>query len=395
MTSRQHKSNNEKTSVYCWIRGYQFVLFFAVLDFLRFFVFHTYANGPTVAQIYLNKTCTSDADEMYRPQNDVYTGADDTSFPIATTTTAPEATTRSIVAYSPAKGDRFGSSILEMLGADAFSLQKKFTYRGACRTPKLENIHYRRFGKQVTLDRDIEKDSVLARLGIMHWEHYGLPCPTEDGNVVLLDPDDFRNNPFDVFTAEYLETLREKLVLVDSDHNLTQQREGTILHVAVHLRRGDVDVCSTGGLIYRYRYLPNAYYLTLLDDITNELERSGQKPYEITIYTEPEETGATESIEPFIERGYTIQTGGDEVEVWREMAQADVFVMSQSWFSGLPAILNKNGQVYFPPRPLQASQRHAMAPLPGWIQPTAKLVKLYHTELRRLQEQCPIAESRL
>lgn len=288
-----------------------------------------------------------------------------------------------IIAYSYSKGDRFGSSVLDMLGADALCFAMNYTYVGACRTPDLLEFHYEKQGKEITIERDVEKDVVLAKLGLSQWEHYGVSCPNPNTteNVVLLDEGTYRSNPFRLFTEEYLHHLRNKLVFT------TAENSSNIFRIAVHLRRGDVNICSPGGWPFRYRYIPNAYYLTLLDQIIEGLGNS-TVPYQVTIFTEPEEPDATEPFQPFLDRGYTIQTGGDEVEVWQAMIHADVFVMSQSFFSGLPAILNAHGRVYFPPKPLTRPKVHAMSPLPGWIEPTPELTKLTHDEIKRLEKEC-------
>lgn len=301
-----------------------------------------------------------------------------------------------VEAYSFAKGDRFGSSILDMLGADAYAFSKHWTYVGACRTPQLRATHYRRFGQNVTEQRDLEKDKLLERLGITHWLHYGVDCPPPDDengghSIVLLENELFRSNPFQLFSEEYLQRLRRKLHRNNNNNNNSDgtKRSPTtsLFTVAVHLRRGDITVCHGHSRVV-YRYLPNVYYLRILDGIEQKELQSGNRSIKVNIYTEPERPDALESLQEFRDRGYNIIFGGDELEVWNDMINADAFVMSDSYFSGFPAILKTHGEIYFPPRGEVVD--HEMTPLRGWHVPTKELTALSNARREQMRlDNCP------
>jgi hypothetical protein len=71
-------------------------------------------------------------------------------------------------------------------------------------------------------------------------------------------------------------------------------------HVVIHMRRGDVTPC------YMYRYLPNWYYLQLLDQYAPNASLVDQH-VRVTIFTErPNDLNLTEGLQPFLDRGMTL-----------------------------------------------------------------------------------------
>ena len=68
----------------------------------------------------------------------------------------------------------------------------------------------------------------------------------------------------------------------------------------------------------------------------------------VTIYTEQP---APETLDDFTARNYEVNTGGNQVEVWRDFVDANLLVTSRSCFSsGSPALFAKEGGVViFPP----------------------------------------------
>ena len=66
---------------------------------------------------------------------------------------------------------------------------------------------------------------------------------------------------------------------------------------------------------------------------------------EISIFSE---SNSSESFEQFLEIGCTLKLDLDLVETWKELINSDVFFMSKSSFSYVPAMYNKNLIVYYP-----------------------------------------------
>lgn len=295
----------------------------------------------------------------------------------------PERTTE-ILAYSRARNDRFGSSLVQMLLGDAYAFAHNWTYVGACRTND---------PGEVARSKDPKKDELLARMGLTHWEPHGIPCPPQNsstGGFEMITPIHHHQNDIARWiTEDYLQLLHRKM-------NLTEQQQTRHVFsnefvVAVHIRRGDIDPCfGRAAGKQKLRYLPNYYYLATIDRIVRQSLAEGEtRPMRVEIFVEEawNETTATESMAPFYDRGYQIYAGGDEFDVWQSMIQSDAFVMSNSFFSSLPALLKTRGDVYFPvPPDLEMKESMKMA---VWKSPTAVVKNRTMIEREKLFQQCP------
>ena len=103
--------------------------------------------------------------------------------------------------------------------------------------------------------------------------------------------------------------------------------------VVVHVRRGDVSMNypQTGDY---YRYIPNSYFLDLLENI--------RKPNDHVIIL----SQRTESFADFVNAGYDVQLDTSVVQAWKTMIESDIFIMSRSSFSYIPALFAK-GAIYY------------------------------------------------
>jgi hypothetical protein len=110
---------------------------------------------------------------------------------------------------------------------------------------------------------------------------------------------------------------------------------GNVFHIAVHIRRGDVDLCR-----YWRRYLPNSHYLRLIQEST-----PANQSTRVTIFSE---TRSFESFEDFRALNYTLKLDTDLETVWQALLTADVAILSKSTFSLVPSFLNPNTVVYTP-----------------------------------------------
>jgi len=118
-----------------------------------------------------------------------------------------------------------------------------------------------------------------------------------------------------------------------------------------------------------YRYLPNQYYLRLID------RYNPKNDSDVFVYSELD---SFETFDEFRERGYHVVLDGPLVEVWQGIMTSDVVILSRSAFSLIPAYLTK-GTVVFPECWLQ--------PLPGWVL-VKEDVNQTALDLRRLNVTC-------
>jgi hypothetical protein len=93
-----------------------------------------------------------------------------------------------------------------------------------------------------------------------------------------------------------------------------------------------------------------------------------------------------ESLDEFREKGYEMHVEEAIEDVWRAAMTADVFIMSRSDFSLVPAIVTKATAVYTP---------YWEKPLRGWNVVGNDIMDQTKTELDRIKATCPKIESRM
>jgi len=161
-----------------------------------------------------------------------------------------------------------------------------------------------------------------------------LACPQNHSQIV--DDSVYKAMPFAAaWNPLWLSHIRSA---VKYPNSITHDRVET----AIHIRRGDVRPCSRGGKTW-YRYLPNSHF-------TSIIEKYVPKESHITIFSE------RKSFEPwsdfdFLAFNYSLdlQLSANIAEAWRNMIMSDILVLSNSAFSYVPAVLNRNAQVIYSP----------------------------------------------
>ena len=235
--------------------------------------------------------------------------------------------------YMVAKTDRSGAAIKDMLLGHSYAFANNMIFGGACidavnwdivRKQKLDNVQ-----DLVLQERLPLRKKLTETLGLQ--DELPFDCPTDEdiksGRATYLAHFTVRKPGF---TAAWMEYLKSKTTFQYAMKDPTEP-----LQVVVHVRRGDVTPCS----LAKTRYLPNIYYLQALDLFLPQFCPSGDRPCQITIYTERE---SYESHQPFIDRNYTLDYDSSIPDIWTAMVNADVLLMGMSSFSFVPAFLNRN-----------------------------------------------------
>lgn len=262
------------------------------------------------------------------------------------------------ILYSIGRKDRSGSVITDMLYAHAFAFAHNVTYAGACYT------------KQGFPRNDVRQ--LLQGLG---WSRFlSFNCPNgvgiqydilkpkaEDLSPLVIDEHLYRSKLHLYFNNAWRDRIRSLVKPPPETTNLFE--------IAVHVRRGDVTPCR-----YKRRYLPNHHYLQLIDQFTPT-----GKATHVTIYSETE---SYESLDVFRQRGYDVKLDTEDLaRVWSSLATADVVILSRSFFSFVPALLNSNTVVY--------TKFFDFEPLEGWTVADENLTKETDKEIRRMfNENC-------
>jgi hypothetical protein len=230
--------------------------------------------------------------------------------------------------YSICRGDRSGSVIADMLYAHAFAFANNLTYAGNC-----------------CITRGTPKADTRALLEDLLWDNImPFQCPegvdnqkynVKNANATAIHPLLLNKEVYRLqgertnFKPAWKQHFKEAL----SEYSPEESNRDKPFEMAVHVRRGDVHPCT-----YKRRYLPNEHFLQLIDRYTPK--ESFGRPVHVTIYSESD---SYEPLDDFILRNYTIKLDTKRLaEVWQALSTADVAILSRSYFSIVPAIINPN-----------------------------------------------------
>jgi hypothetical protein len=280
----------------------------------------------------------------------------------APSTVTPPPRRPAVTLYSPTRPDRSGAAILDRLLCHAFSWAEGVVYGGACQGSVTPGAN----------DEQQQQQALLVHsLGLT--EELPLACPT-DRSGIFLKHDDYFAQDTALLTEDWLAHVRRQVVAAPTSPKASVD-DSTAWQVAVHIRRGDVTPCTQFE-----RYLPNAYYLAVLDQYLPQLLREStttvsRRPVQVSIFSETE---SHESWDAFVDRGYKLEMGTNLTDVWYAMRTADVLVLSKSSFSLVPALWNPHTVLYTP---------FWHAPLPGWTRVASELVDLARSHVERLHRE--------
>jgi hypothetical protein len=277
------------------------------------------------------------------------------------------------VLYTYARDDRSGAAIQDMLFAHAFAFSKNVTYGGACAdepSPKKSSLTPAQI-----LEHHKDQQNVIQMLGLQ--DALPFACPkdaAERGGGIIMNRKDYYQQDTKIWSREWVKHI-QSLVTYPT---ITPPRRTAALQVAVHIRRGDVTPCRNAN-----RYLPNSYYLNILDAYLPPKNNDDETYYEVSIYSNAD---LFEGWEPFVKRNYSLNLDTDALDVWKAFMTADIFIMSKSSMSLVPAMLNRKNDgssstIFYTPFWHQ--------PLDDWIVVPSNLLEAIEPEMERLRRQCP------
>mmetsp|Transcript_9704 Transcript_9704/g.17669 ORF Transcript_9704/g.17669 Transcript_9704/m.17669 type:complete len:318 (-) Transcript_9704:47-1000(-) len=223
--------------------------------------------------------------------------------------------------YSNARPDRSGAFLQDMLFAHAYAFSKNYTYGGCCES-----------GEPATYRNDVQK--LIDVLGLQNVLRFACPGPSDE-SAQIVDRLVYYNQDTGVWTHQWLSHMQN---LVHYNTSMPP------LPMAIHIRRGDVDVCDTDN---GFRYLPNSHYLRLID----MYRPSPNTPVHIF-----SETTSSESWDDFRrDENIFLELDAPIEKVYVALATAEILVMSKSSFSLNVGMLNNHQVIYTPfwHKPLQ------------------------------------------
>ena len=300
-------------------------------------------------------------------------------FPSTTSTSVQHETNKttatSVQFFSRARHDRAGGALLDMLLCHAFAWQEGVSYGGTCiekASTKNDNHNNESHPPHIA-----QQEQLLQWLGLekeLPWA-----CP-HDRTGILMNRHDYFAQDTAIFTNAWLAHVRSIVAARTRirRHLASSSSSRGVYQVAVHVRRGDVTACAEPQ-----RFLPNSYYLALLDQYV--LPKSGDgTAVNVTIYSDAvtgeEDAASSSSFEQqwqdFTQRDYTVERGTDLTQVWNAFINADVLILSKSSFSLVPALFNPNTVIYTP---------FWHKPLDGWTMVPQSLVDAH---MKNIKTKC-------
>ena len=298
-----------------------------------------------------------------------------------------------------------GAVILNMLMAHAYAYHNGFIYGGSC-------------GEGNDVGRDPE-NSLIEAVGLQDYLQFACPrdLATTDRKKVIPS-NSYVHDGTRIFTPEYVEKLKTAVNIKKniSPHQQERDANSKINTIVVHVSRGKKFTPCRRAVHNGYEpYLPNKHYqvseavlccvfrvkkcismcevkvnIILLFLFTKMLINKYMKPesdgYEnkVIIYSQ---STSYESLDEFKERGYELHIDEPIDDVWKTiMTVANVFIMSRSSFSFVPAMLvnndasNSTKVVYTP---------FWDEPIRGWDIVRKDIQTKSDMELERLKSTCP------
>jgi len=221
--------------------------------------------------------------------------------------------------YSEFKSGGSGYVVKNMLYAHACATYWGFRYGGACINNKIAS-------RDVNFTNTVEQ--LIQEMGWGSQLRFACPQDKTDWMMNMKLPQ-FQMQKCQ--TREWKETMQNRIQHPQTPTNYT---------IAIHIRRGDVTPCTKE---VQFRYVPNQYYLNLLD----YYDRPGAI---VKIFSE---MYTFEPFDVFRDRGYQLILSGPLEAAWRAFVEADLFIMSESSFSFIPGIMSRHRVVYAMDQPWQ------------------------------------------
>jgi len=264
-----------------------------------------------------------------------------TSPSVVQNTTLPYVPTKTV--WANAHKDRSGAAIIAMISQHALAFRNGWKLGGIC---------------GYTFNKETNEEALRA-LGLDSILFYACPDQSEEKNAYFIEDSELKLAQY-ASSPTWRDYMKRAASLPPPARtNVKTGKDEDIFRVAVHIRRGDVSLCS--GNAWR-RYSPNSHFLRTIDWVMQNVTHPN---VQITIYTNPpgkrQKLRQYETLDVFRERGYIVDEGESSVsETLVALLRADVTITSRSTFPIVPSVL-KLGQG----RVVATAFKH-FTPLPGW-----------------------------
>lgn len=309
----------------------------------------------------------SNKDFFYKPSNAARGGGDGT-----------EAGTSSAVVYvyhHTTRDGKEGAVVLDMLMGHAYAYHLGGVYGGSC-------------GDGNDVLRDME-NSLIRAIGMQDFIKFACPRDFETTERKKTIPQkSYIQDGTRIFTPEYLQMLQKVLKYPIIQQNTKEETNVIVVHIS---RGKKVTPCRRVDLHNGFKpYLPNMHYQLLIDKYSKPNQEN-----RVMIYSQSEYS--YETFDEFEDKGYELHIDEPIDQVWKAVIISDVFIMSRSSFSYVPAMMKSTAAAS-----TAASSAASIVYTPFWFQPLrgwnivrSDILTQSDAEFQRLKSTCPKSNDKL
>jgi hypothetical protein len=249
-----------------------------------------------------------------------------------------------------------GALVLDMLLAHAHAYHQGAIYGGSC-------------GEGNDVGR-VPENALIRAIGLQDYLQFACPRDLETNDrKKTLPGKSYVQDGTRAFIPEYVDLL--KSVIKYPKKQETKKKTNVIV---VHIARGKkFTPCRKANYEGFDPYLPNRHYKLLI--------KKYSKPgyyNKVIIYSQ---STSYEKLDIFRDQGYELHIDEDIADVWKAVMKADVFIMSRSSFSFVPALVASDSTkvVYTP---------FWHKPIKGWDVVGNDILSQSSTEFERMKGTC-------
>lgn len=254
-----------------------------------------------------------------------------------------------------ASNGKEGAVVLDMLLAHVYAYHQGEIYGGSC-------------GEGNDVGREPE-NSLIRTIGLEDFLQFACPRDFKTMDRKKVTPGkSYIQDGTRAFTPEYIDLLKGVV-----KYPKKQQDENTNI-IVVHISRGKkITPCRKVPYKDFEPYLPNKHYQLLINKYSKP-----DHDNKVIIFSQ---SSSFEKFDEFSEKGYELHIDEDISDVWSTALLSDVFIMSRSSFSFVPAMVAKDStKVVYTPFWYQ--------PIRGWDVVRHDIQAQSDAEFQRLKSTC-------
>jgi hypothetical protein len=172
-----------------------------------------------------------------------------------------------------------------------------------------------------------------------------------------------------LWTSEWIDYIKKHRIAPLTENRDFVMHTSSSRTLVVHIRRGDVSPCNN---ITEFRYLPNSYYIALIQKYQTANHR-------VIVHSQERSYESWSDFNGFDRLELKLDSTLEET--WQDMIEADVYIMSKSSFSLVPALLTNASIVVRP-------DCHWIANVAQWVTVDRSVTVGSKAKMQELRNEC-------